>query len=93
MHNLNIKIPRVAKEIIDKMINSDEIKEIVEGINEHRPPRLALIGRSDVSKSSLINALTGIYLAETSAVEVGSKNAVVYTYEKDGEVVFQIIDT
>src|SRR5699024_3723787 len=93
LHNLNIKIPKAAKEIIDKMINSDEIKEIVEGINEHRPPRLALIGRSGVGKSRLINALTGSYLAETSAVEVGTKDADVYTYEKDEEVIFEIIDT
>src|SRR5690625_680434 len=93
LHNLNIKIPKAAKEMIDKMINSDEIKEIVEGINEHRPPRLALIGRSGVGKSSLINALTSSYLAETSAVEVGTKDADVYTYEKDEEVIFEIIDT
>lgn len=69
LNDLNIEIPEFARTIIEKMINSEEINEIVDGIKEQRPPKLALIGRSGVGKSSLINAMTGTYLAETSAVE------------------------
>src|SRR5699024_7022869 len=82
-----------AKEVIKKTIYSKEIEEIIDGINEKRPPRLALIGRSGVGKSSLINAITGSYLAETSAVDVGTESADLFQYKEDGEIVFEIIDT
>src|SRR5699024_6154488 len=85
--------PQAAKDLIVKTVQSDEITEIVDGIKEKRPPRLALVGRSGVGKSSLINALMGSYVAETSAVQVGTLDTKVYQYEKDGEVIFEVIDT
>lgn len=91
--DLGINIPESAKEVIKKTIYSKEIEEIIDGINEKRPPRLALIGRSGVGKSSLINAITGSYLAETSAVDVGTESADLFQYKEDGEIVFEIIDT
>lgn len=93
INELDFNIPDAAKKAIIKTINSDEIKEIVNGIKEKRPPRLAFIGRSGVGKSSLINAIMGSYLAETSAVDIGTINASPYQYKRDGEVIFEIIDT
>lgn len=93
INDLDMKIPGPAKKLIVEAINSQEIKEIVDGINEKRPPRLAFIGRSGVGKSSLINAITGSYLAETSAVEVGTIDADIFEYKQDGEIIFEIIDT
>lgn len=51
------------------------------------------MGRTGVGKSSLINAIFGAYLAETSAVEVGTKDSQVFQYKKNDEVIFEIIDT
>src|SRR5690625_2278579 len=51
------------------------------------------MGRSGVGKSSLINAMFGNYLAETSAVEVGTVEHDIFQYKKNGKVIFEIIDT
>lgn len=93
INKLDIAIPDTAKKLIIETIMSKDIMEIIDGIKEKRPPRLAFIGRSGVGKSSLINSIMGSYLAETSAVEVGTKDATVFQYKKDGEIVFEIIDT
>lgn len=93
INDMDLKIPESAKNLIIKTIRSKEIDEIIDGIKEKRPPRLAFIGRSGVGKSSLINAMMGSYLAETSAVEVGTEEAEVFQYKKDNEVMFEIIDT
>lgn len=93
INELDMPIPASAKKLIIKTINSNEITEIVNGIKEKRPPRLAFIGRSGVGKSSLINAIMGSYLAETSAVDVGTVDADVFQYKKNGEIMFEIIDT
>lgn len=93
LDNLDFAIPEEARKILRKFIQSDEMQEVVKGIKEKRPPRLAFIGRSGVGKSSLINAIMGTYLAETSAVDVGTKAATIFEYSRDGEKVFEIIDT
>ena len=83
-------VPKPAKDLIIKVIKS---KEIIEGIKEKRPPKLVSMGCSGVGKSSLINAMFGKYLAETSSVNVGTKEASIFRYKKNDEVVFEIIDT
>src|SRR5690625_6965144 len=45
-----------------------------------------------VGKSSLINAMFGTYLAETSAVEVGTVEHDIFQYKKNEKVIFEIID-
>lgn len=93
LDQLDFAVPKHAKELILNAIKSKEITEIVEGIKEKRPPKLVIMGRSGVGKSSLINAMFGEYLAETSSVNVGTKKASVFQYKKNNEVVFEIIDT
>jgi len=90
---LDFAVPKPVKELIFKAIKSKEITEVVEGIKEKRPPKLVIMGRSGVGKSSLINAMFSEYLAETSSVNVGTKEASVFQYKKDDEIVFEIIDT
>lgn len=91
--NLDFAIPKVARETVLKFIKSDKINEIVQGIEEKRPPRLVLMGRTGVGKSSLINAIFGQYLAKTSPINVGTTVYEIYNYKANGEVVFEIIDT
>src|SRR5204863_7094063 len=47
-------------------------------------PHLALVGRSNVGKSSLINALTGTRLARTSAAPGKTRLANLYRLQVDG---------
>lgn len=93
INNLDFAIPEKTKDLVIKALKSDEITSIMEGIKERRPPRLVVMGRTGVGKSSLINAIFGEYLAETSAIEVGTKNSQIFQYKKNDEVIFEIIDT
>jgi uncharacterized protein (DUF697 family)/predicted GTPase len=93
INGLDFALPKKAKDLAINALKSDEITSIMEGIKERRPPRLVVMGRTGVGKSSLINAIFGEYLAETSAIEVGTKDSQVFQYKKNDEVIFEIIDT
>ena len=81
------------KKLTDVLMNDDELKNLLEGLKNPRPPRFVLVGRTGVGKSSLINAMSGQYLAEVSDIEIGTKEARRFTYESDGQVYFEVIDT
>ncbi len=87
-------IPAKTKETIkDTILGDKELKQLMEGIDNHRPPRIFLIGRTGVGKSSLINALCGSYTAAVSDTKSCTECA--QTYEcKDGErTLMEILDT
>lgn len=92
--NLPDGIPDKTREFLkDTILGDKELKQLMEGIDSHRPPRIFLIGRTGVGKSSLINALCGTYVASVSDTRSCTENAQVYQC-KDGErVLMEILDT
>jgi len=54
------------------------------GVPQDGIPHIALVGRSNVGKSSLINALTGMKLARTSAAPGKTRLANLYRLHADG---------
>lgn len=87
-------IPDSVRNLIrDKVIGDKELKELMDGIDHHRPPRFLLIGRTGVGKSSLINALTGCYLAQVSDTESCTANIQSYKCTDHGTTLMEILDT
>ena len=69
-------IPEKTRTLLkDTILGDKDLKNLMEGIDSHRPPRIFLIGRTGVGKSSLINALCGSYVANVSDTRSCTENA------------------
>src|SRR5215831_2219673 len=55
-------------------------------------PELAIVGRSNVGKSTLVNALTGLRLARTSAAPGKTRTANVYRLQGESDRPFHLVD-
>lgn len=77
----------------EKILGDKELKKLIEGIDAHRPPRIFLIGRTGVGKSSLINALCGAYVAKVSDTVSCTEQAQIYECKERDRVLMQILDT
>jgi GTP-binding protein len=55
-------------------------------------PEVAIVGRSNVGKSTLVNALTGLRLARTSAAPGKTRTANIYRLQGDGRPPFHLVD-
>ncbi|MDW0110233.1 GTPase [Sporosarcina aquimarina] len=89
----NLISEKQRKKMMQIMMDDDELQNLLDGLKNPRPPRFVLVGRTGVGKSSLINAISGHYLAEVSEIEIGTTEAKRYAYEADGHVYFEVIDT
>lgn len=85
----NLLSGKQQEKLIDVLLDDKDLNKLLEGLKNPRPPRFVLVGRTGVGKSSLINAMSGRY----RAVEIGTKEARRFTYESDGQVYFEVIDT
>lgn len=87
-------IPEKTRIMLKETILGDkDLKRLMEGIDSHRPPRIFLIGRTGVGKSSLINALCGSYVAKVSDTMSCTANAEVYQCMDEERVLMEILDT
>lgn len=105
MKNIYLKAGKILDELPDaipskirvtlkeKILGDSDLKKLMEGIDEHRPPRLFLIGRTGVGKSSLINAICGSYAAAISDVRSCTETAEIYQCKEGSRVLMEILDT
>ena len=77
----------------DAILGDKELKRLMEGVDSHRPPRIFLIGRTGVGKSSLINALCESYVASVSDVHSCTESAQMYSCKDGDRVLMDICDT
>lgn len=94
LDNLPDGIPDKTRELLKNTILGDQdLKNLMEGIDSHRPPRIFLVGRTGVGKSSLINALCGSYVAKVSDTKTCTDGAEIYQCKDEGRVLMEILDT
>lgn len=92
--NLPDAIPEKTRNMLkDTILGDKDLKNLMDGIDSHRPPRIFLIGRTGVGKSSLINALCGSYVAKVSDTISCTPNANVYQCKDGDRVLMDILDT
>ena len=87
-------IPDKTKDMLKNTILGDnELKSLMEGIDSHRPPRIFIIGRTGVGKSSLINALCGAYVAKVNDTRSCTEGAEIYQCMDGDRTLMEILDT
>lgn len=92
--NLSDAIPEKARTMLkDTILGDKDLEKLMEGIDSNRPPRIFLIGRTGVGKSSLINALCGAYVAKVSDTKSCTENAEIYQCKENDRVLMEILDT
>ncbi len=87
-------IPEKTRSMLkDTILGDKDLKRLMDGIDSHRPPRIFLIGRTGVGKSSLINAMCGGYVAKVSDTKSCTESAEVYQCKDGDRVLMEILDT
>lgn len=87
-------VPGKVKDTLkDKILGDKDLKKLMDGIDSHRPPRIFLIGRTGVGKSSLINALCAGYVAKVSDIQSCTESAQIYKCMDGDRVLMEICDT
>ncbi len=87
-------LPKDIKALVrDKILGDKELKELIDGIDRHRPPRFLLIGRTGVGKSSLINALSSSYVAPVNDVESCTTETKIYPCYDGDRKMMDIMDS
>lgn len=94
IENLPDAVPNDIKNVLkDKILGDKDLKKLMEGIDSHRPPRIFLVGRTGVGKSTLINAMCGSYVAPVSDTKSCTQTAQSYQCMDGERVLMEILDT
>ncbi len=92
--NLPDAIPQKTRDMLkDAILGDKDLERLMEGIDSHRPPRMFLIGRTGVGKSSLINALCDAYVAGVSDTRSCTNTAQIYNCVEGDRILMEICDT
>lgn len=92
--NLPDAIPQKTRDMLkDTILGDKDLERLMEGIDSHRPPRIFLIGRTGVGKSSLINALCDSYVASVSDTRSCTNSAQIYNCMEGDRILMEICDT
>lgn len=87
-------VPFVKKFFQDKVLGDKDLNNLMDAIENNRPPRFLMVGRTGVGKSSLINAMFGEYLAQVSDTESCTADFNICSYkDRTGETRMEILDT
>lgn len=87
-------VPAEVKLLIKNTIIGDEkLKSLINEIENNRPARIFLVGRTGCGKSSLINAMRGLYTANVSSIGSCTLNDIYTIDDGAGNDVMSIMDT
>ena len=94
INDLPDSVPGKVKDILkDAVLGDKELKELMDGIDSHRPPRFFLIGRTGVGKSSFINAICSSYVATVSDTRSCTEGVEIHKCIEGNRVLMEICDT
>ena len=91
----SLKIPDKFKKLLkEKLLNDVSLRNLIEGNDLHKTPRIFLMGRTGVGKSSFINALCEGYVAPVDDTQSCTKELATYPCrDKDGNLLLEIMDS
>lgn len=82
-----------VREIKNLILGDKELNTLINELNEYRPPRILMIGRTGFGKSSLINSLLDGYVAEISDSKECTLGTTKYSTSIQGGAPLEILDT
>ena len=95
LNSLPEAIPeQIVGKIRSAILDDPELKEMIDAIKNKRPPRLLMIGNTGHGKSSLINALSGNYIAKVDPTRSCTMTTERYEIkDTDNNELFSILDS
>ena len=93
--NLGEALPKTVTDAIkDCVLGDEELKELMNGLEKRRTPRIMILGRTGIGKSSLINALCEGYVAEVNDYRSCTSGVNRhFCKDDDGRVLMEVLDS